>query len=88
VCFVVPSEYRKQRRRARTARRGDRVRAAARRAQLEAYPVDRDDAAARDAPWFGSLSMFAKAGFVEVARHKPARPIVRRKLTPARRGRT
>jgi GNAT superfamily N-acetyltransferase len=87
VCFVVPSEHRKQgvahellaAAIAFARQHGAR--------QLEAYPVDRDDAAARDAPWFGSLSMFAKAGFVEVARHKPARPIVRRKLTPVRRGR-
>jgi len=88
VCFVVPSEYRKQgvahellaAAIAFARRNGARL--------LEAYPVDRDDDDARDAPWFGSLSMFAKAGFVEVARHKPARPIVRRKLSPARRRRT
>ena len=87
VCFVVPSEFRRQgvahellaAAIAFARQRGARL--------LEAYPVDRDDDAARDAPWFGSLSMFAKAGFVEVARHKPARPIVRRMLSPSRRKR-
>ena len=80
VCFVVPSEYRKQGvardllagaiRWAR--RRGVRL--------LEAYPVDKHEPSATEAPWFGSKSMFDEAGFEEVARRKPARPIVRLKL--------
>jgi GNAT superfamily N-acetyltransferase len=77
IYFVVPSEHRKQ----GVAHellaaavdfaksRGPTLR--------EAYPVDRDAPHAPNAPWFGSRSMFAKAGFAEVARHKPARPIVR-----------
>ena len=77
VCFVVPSEYRCH----GVARellagaveyarqRGVRL--------LEAYPVDRSVPAATHAPWFGSKSMFDDAGFTEVARRKPARPIVR-----------
>jgi GNAT superfamily N-acetyltransferase len=52
ICFVVPSEYRKQgvahellaAAIAFARQHGAR--------QLEAYPVDRDDAAARAAPWF------------------------------------
>lgn len=78
VCFVVPSEYRQQGVAkellagavAWAKRRGVRL--------LESYPVDRDDPAAPDAPWFGSKTMFDQAGFTEVARHKPARPIMRR----------
>ena len=80
VCFVVPSAYRRQGvarellagavEYART--RGVRL--------LEAYPVDRSEPSAPDAPWFGSKSMFDRAGFVEVARRKPARPVVRLKL--------
>jgi GNAT superfamily N-acetyltransferase len=80
VCFVVPSEYRKQ----GVARellagavhyarkRGVRL--------LEAYPVDKDEPSATEAPWFGSKSMFDEAGFQEVARRKPARPVVRLQL--------
>ena len=80
VCFVVPSEYRKQ----GVAR--DLLAAAIRYARqrgvrlLEAYPVDKGHPAASDAPWFGSKAMFDEAGFEEVARRKPARPVVRLEL--------
>jgi ribosomal protein S18 acetylase RimI-like enzyme len=30
--------------------------------------------------WFGAQSMYDRAGFEEVARRKPARPVVRLKL--------
>ena len=77
ICFVVPAAYRHQgvahallEGAVDWAReRGVRL--------LEAYPVDRNAADAPEASWFGSSSMFEKAGFAEVARHKPARPIVR-----------
>ena len=80
VCFVVPSEYRKQ----GVAR--DLLAGAIRWARkrgvrlLEAYPVDKSHPSASDAPWFGSKTLFDEAGFEEVARRKPARPIVRLKL--------
>lgn len=80
VCFVVPSEYRKQ----GVAR--DLLAGAIRYARqrgvrlLEAYPVDKAHPSASDAPWFGSKTMFDEAGFEEVARRKPARPVVRLKL--------
>jgi GNAT superfamily N-acetyltransferase len=80
VCFVVPSEYRKQ----GVAR--DLLAGAIRYARkrgvrlLEAYPVDKAHPSASDAPWFGSKSMFDEAGFEEVARRKPARPVVRLRL--------
>jgi len=47
---------------------------------LEAYPCDKLARAADDSMWFGAKSMFDRAGFVEVARRKPMRPVVRRKL--------
>lgn len=80
VCFVVPSEYRKQ----GVAR--DLLAGAIRWARqrgvhlLEAYPVDKSHPSASDAPWFGSKTLFDEAGFEEVARRKPARPIVRLSL--------
>ena len=80
VCFVVPSEYRQQ----GVAREllAGAIRWARRRGVrlLEAYPVDRSHPSASDAPWFGTLAMFDEAGFEEVARRKPARPIVRLQL--------
>jgi ribosomal protein S18 acetylase RimI-like enzyme len=82
VCLVVPSEYRK-RGVARAMLRGAVAYARQRGVRLlEAYPVDKGEAAAPDAPWFGTLAMFDGLGFEEVARHQPARPIVRLKLAP------
>lgn len=80
VCFVVPSGYRRQGVAAAllagaidyARRRGVRL--------LEAYPVDKAQPSASDAPWFGSKRLFDDAGFEEVARRKPARPVVRLKL--------
>jgi predicted GNAT family acetyltransferase len=83
VCFVVPSQYRKQgvaHQLLAAAVEYARERGAS---LLEAYPVDRSVPNPPNAPWFGSSSMFAKAGFVEVARHKPTRPMVRLRLAPA-----
>jgi ribosomal protein S18 acetylase RimI-like enzyme len=45
---------------------------------LEAYPVDKSGRARDDSMWFGSKSMYDAAGFEEVARRKPHRPVVRR----------
>ena len=47
---------------------------------VEAYPVDRATKSGDDAMWFGAKSMYDDAGFVEVARRKPARPVVRKRL--------
>lgn len=77
VCFVVPSAYRGQ------GVAHELLTAAVAYAKargvmlLEAYPVDRSVPKSPQAPWFGSLSMFEKAGFEEVARRKASRPIVR-----------
>jgi len=72
VCFVVPSEYRKQgiaRELLKGAiyyakRRGGKL--------LEAYPVDTSHKSPTEARWFGFKSMFDEVGFQEVARRKPA----------------
>ena len=42
-----------------------------------AYPVDKPDRSKDDYMWFGAKSMYDNAGFNEVARRKPHRPIVR-----------
>lgn len=77
VCFVVPA-----------ASRGQGVatallKAAVRYAQqqgvslLEAYPVDKPARSNDEFMWFGAKSMFDAAGFEEVARRKPTRPVMR-----------
>ena len=77
VCFVVPSEHRRQGVAREllagaidyASKRGVRL--------LEAYPVDKDEPSAASASWFGSKRMFDEAGFDEVARRRPDRPVVR-----------
>ena len=77
VCFVVPAEYRHQGMAhallagaiAYAKKQGATV--------VEAYPVDKPARTKDDYMWFGAKSMYDKAGFKEVARRKPQRPIVR-----------
>ena len=81
VCFVVPAEYRRQGVAAAlldgaiafAKKRGARL--------LEAYPVDKRGRSADTAMWFGAKSMYDRAGFEEVARRKPTRPVVRRRTS-------
>jgi GNAT superfamily N-acetyltransferase len=80
ICFVVPSEFRHQgvatellaAAVAWARRQGVKL--------LEAYPMDKPGRAGDDTMWFGAKSMYDKAGFEEVARRKPQRPVVRLKL--------
>lgn len=52
---------------------------------VEGYPiVPRKDEVPDMYAWRGLESMFLAAGFTEVARRKPGRPIVRKKLRPPR----
>ena len=51
---------------------------------LEAYPVDKGERSDPDTMFFGAKSMYDRAGFEEVARRKPTRPVVRRTLRPKR----
>jgi len=77
ICFVVPGEQR-GRGIARALLDGAIAHAKRHRVKmLEAYPVDRMGPARDDSLWFGVKSMFDAAGFVEVARRKPARPVMR-----------
>ena len=83
VCFVVPSEHRGQGV-AEALLDGAIAYARKRGATLiEAYPVDKSTRSRDDAMWFGAKSMYDRAGFKEVARRKPARPVVRLKIRPA-----
>lgn len=84
ICFVVPSEFRKQGV-ARELLEGAIAFARKRRVKLlEAYPVDKPGRVADQELWFGAKSMFDAAGFREVARRKPARPVMRLALSAAR----
>ncbi len=81
VCFVVPAEHRGQ----GIARALLKEAVAYAKEQgatlVEAYPVDKPGRSKDDYMWFGAKTMYDKAGFQEVARRKPQRPIVR--LKPA-----
>ena len=81
ICFVVPSQY-----------RGHGIAHALLHAAVdyarkhgatlvEAYPVDKRARSSDDSMWFGAKSMYDRAGFREVARRKPARPVVRLLVT-------
>lgn len=77
ICFVVPSQYRGQ---GVAAALLDGAIAYARKrgvTLLEAYPVDKSGRSNDDGMWFGAKSMYDSAGFEEVARRKPNRPVVR-----------
>lgn len=47
----------------------------------EAYPVDKAGRGRDDGMWFGAKAMYDRAGFEEVARRKPTRPVVRKRLS-------
>jgi GNAT superfamily N-acetyltransferase len=49
-------------------------------ALLEAYPHDKRQRSVDDFMWFGAKAMFDRSGFVEVARRRPQRPVVRKPL--------
>jgi ribosomal protein S18 acetylase RimI-like enzyme len=79
ICFVVPSEHRGQGV-AQALLDGAIAYAKKQGATLlEAYPVDKPGRSGDDQMWFGAKSMYDRAGFKEVARRKPQRPVVRLK---------
>jgi GNAT superfamily N-acetyltransferase len=49
---------------------------------LEAYPVDKPGRSADDFMFFGSRSLYERAGFREVVRRSPTRIVMRRRLRP------
>lgn len=77
VCFVVPSEYRGQG--VASALLHGAIDYAAKQGAtiVEAYPKEPEGHAPDDSMWFGAKSMYDKAGFAEVARHTPGRPVMR-----------
>ena len=80
ICFVVPSAHRGQGV-AEALLDGAIAYAKSRGAKVvEAYPVEKPSRSKDDAMWFGAKSMYDKAGFWEVERRKPVRPVVRLKL--------
>lgn len=82
ICFVVPSPYRGQGV-AHALLQGAIAYARRHGATLiEAYPVDKAERSSDEAMWFGAKSMYDRAGFKEVARRKPTRPVVRRRVVP------
>jgi ribosomal protein S18 acetylase RimI-like enzyme len=83
VCLVVPSEFRHQG--VATALLRGAIGYAGRRGAklLEAYPVDKKGKVLDDGLWSGTKSMHDRAGFREVARRRPERPIVRLQLVEA-----
>ncbi len=85
VCFVVPSPYREQGVASALLRHAiDHARHNG--AQLvEGYPIDAAPGSQAQWLWHGAQSMFERAGFTEVARRKPKRPVMRLSLTRGRR---
>ena len=80
ICFVVPAKYRGQGV-AQALLAGAVAYAKKHGAKLlEAYPVDKPARSKDDFMWFGAKSMYGKAGFSQVARRKPQRPVVRLRL--------
>lgn len=53
---------------------------------LEAYPVDKLERSHDDFMFFGSRSLYERAGFHEVVRRSPTRVVMRRRLRPPRTG--
>jgi len=51
---------------------------------LEAYPVDKTERSHDDFMFFGSRSLYERAGFREVVRRSPTRVVMRRALRPRR----
>ena len=51
---------------------------------LEAYPVDKPERSHDDFMFFGSRTLYERAGFSEVVRRSPTRVVMRRRLRPAR----
>jgi GNAT superfamily N-acetyltransferase len=82
VCFFVDGEARGRGLSARMLRAAvDYARSRGARL-VEAYPVDKGERSHPDDMFFGAKSMYDRAGFREVARRKPTRPVVRKALRP------
>ena len=77
VCFVVPPAHRHQGVATGLLRGAIDFARAHGAPALEAYPVDKAIPGSDAWLWNGAMSMYRKAGFQEVARRRPERPVVR-----------
>lgn len=80
LCFVVPSPHRGQ---GVAAEMLSHAVAFAKKSgvpAIEAYPIDKAERSQSQFLWHGAMSMFEKAGFKEIARRKPERPVMRLSL--------
>jgi GNAT superfamily N-acetyltransferase len=87
VCFVVPGEHRGRGVASALLKHGiawARERGAR---MLEAYPIDAPERTQPQWLWHGTQALFERAGFEEVARRAPTRPVMRRRLSARRRPR-
>ena len=83
-CFFVRRSYRRQRVMTHLIFAALQATKRAGAAALEAYPIDSDVANSTSNIFTGTASTFAHAGFREVARRAPARPIMRHDLKAIR----
>ena len=81
-CFYVRSKHRRRGVTAALIAEAARVAKAAGAPAREAYPVDKAAPKGASNAFTGIASTFERAGFTEVARRSPARPIMRLQLTP------
>jgi ribosomal protein S18 acetylase RimI-like enzyme len=81
ICFVVPSAHRGQGVAHALLRRAIAYARKRGASLIEAYPVDKPVRSNDNDMWFGAKSMYDRAGFKEVARRKPTRPVVRLKVS-------
>jgi GNAT superfamily N-acetyltransferase len=77
ICFVVPKEYRGQGVAQAMLKAGIAFARKHKARVLEAYPYEVDGRTNDQFLWFGTASMYLKAGFVEAARPAPTRPVMR-----------
>jgi GNAT superfamily N-acetyltransferase len=80
ICFVVPKEHRGQGVAQAMLDAGIAYARKKKARMLEAYPYEVQGRTNDQWLWFGTASMYLKAGFVEAARRAPTRPVMRLKL--------
>jgi GNAT superfamily N-acetyltransferase len=76
-CFVVAGDARGRGMATALLRQAIDAAQAAGAPALEGFPVDKDMRSQPQWLWHGTLSMFAQAGFREIARRKALRPVMR-----------
>jgi GNAT superfamily N-acetyltransferase len=80
VCFFVAPEARRRGLSSRMLQAAEDYARSRGARLLEAYPVDKTGRSDPDVMFFGALSMYDRAGFEEIARRRPTRPVVRKAL--------